>query len=414
MDALRRAEEAKRQVGSASRQAADGLPAELSLDPIEAAPPDEQRTLPPLARHLDSVDADLAATAESQNRRPPATESRPAGAARRRAGDSDTTAREMARNVFAAKQAARSPVVLYALLALLGAAGLAIGGYFWWQLQALDNSLPTQHVPSRAQLPPEPRPPESPPADPPAAPTSASMPTAGSAPPPARPSSAARATITVPVDGAGKERNLPPREAGLVLRQNQPRPAQPYETILGQAYAAWLAERLDDAQRDYEQVLRHDRKNSDALLGLAAIALRRGQTERAYELYLRVVDADPNDATAQAALINLRGAGEGGQAESRLKTLLAGQPDAAALHFALGNHYARAARWGDAQQAYFEACRLEPENGDHLYNLAVSLDHLRQAKLAAQYYGMALLAADKRPSAFDKSAAARRIQELQP
>jgi len=184
--------------------------------------------------------------------------------------------------------------------------------------------------------------------------------------------------------------------------------------MLALAYEAWLANRVDDAQRGYEQVLRTDRKNSDALLGLAAIALRRGQNERAHELYLRVVESDPSDATAQAALVNLRGAGDSGQTESRLKTLLASQPDSPALHFALGNHYARSGRWSDAQQAYFDACRLDPDNADHLYNLAVSLDHLRQGKLAAQYYGMALVAADKQPSAFDKSLAARRIQELQP
>jgi hypothetical protein len=66
MDALKRAEEAKRQIGSTTQQPAADPPSQLSLDPLEPAPPEQERTLPPLARHLESVDADLAATAEAR------------------------------------------------------------------------------------------------------------------------------------------------------------------------------------------------------------------------------------------------------------------------------------------------------------------------------------------------------------
>ena len=187
-----------------------------------------------------------------------------------------------------------------------------------------------------------------------------------------------------------------------------------HDQTLNQAYEAWQANRLDDARRGYEQVLRSDAWNTDALLGLAAIAARQGQAERAQDLYLRVLEADPGDVTAQAALISLRSQSDTGQSESRLKTLLASQPDASALHFALGNLYARQGRWSEAQQAYFQAYALEPDNGDYLFNVAVSLDHLRQNKLAAQYYRMALSAAETRRSAFSADAAGKRILELQP
>jgi uncharacterized protein HemY len=93
--------------------------------------------------------------------------------------------------------------------------------------------------------------------------------------------------------------------------------------------------------------------------------------------------------------------------------LIAKQPDSAALFFALGNLYAGQSRWSEAQQAYFQSYSLEPGNADHVFNVAVSLDHLRQKKLAAQYYRMALTAAETSPSAFDKNAAAQRILDLQ-
>jgi len=431
MDALRRAEEAKRQIGSTPRPATAEAPPELSLDPLEPTAPEPEPRLPPLARHLESVDADLAAAAESQSKRPPAAEIRTPSRPTQGAEASDP--RATARKVFAAKQSVRTRPALWPILGLLAAFALIIGGYFWWQLQTLDGKppipapLPPTAVPAMpgttASEPPPalPATPAVPAGAPPAAEASvpntsaAALPTAETVAPRVRPSSTAAPTSTARLDAADREMSPSvPHAARVHLRPSAARPPEPAETMLALAYEAWLADRLDDAQRAYEQVLRADPKNADALRGLAAIALRRGQNERAHQLYLRVLESDPSDATAQAALVNLRGAGDSGQTESRLKTLLASQPEAAALHFALGNHYARSGRWGEAQQAYFDACRLEPENADHLYNLAVSLDHLRQTKLAAQYYGMALVAADKQPSAFDKSLAARRIQELQP
>ncbi len=185
------------------------------------------------------------------------------------------------------------------------------------------------------------------------------------------------------------------------------------DQTLNRAWEDWQAQRLDDAQRGYEEVLRSDNRNADALLGLAAIATRQGQLDRAQDFYQRVLQSDPADVTAQAALINLRGTSDAGQSESRLQTLLAGQPDAAALHHALGNLYARQSRWSQAQEAYFQAYARDPDNADYLFNVAVSLDHLRQQRLAAQYYQMALRAAEKRPGAFDRNAAEQRLLALQ-
>jgi tetratricopeptide (TPR) repeat protein len=201
----------------------------------------------------------------------------------------------------------------------------------------------------------------------------------------------------------------PPGEAAGVFRTGH---RAKHEQTLNQAYEAFHADRLGDARRGYEQVLRNDPRNADALLGLAAIAARQGQFERSQDLYLRVLEADPGDITAQAALISLRGSSDAGQSESRLKTLLGGQPDSSPLHFALGNLYARQGRWSEAQQAYFEAYAHDPDNGDYLFNVAVSLDHLRQSKLAAQYYRMALSAT--RRSTFDRNAATQRLVDLQP
>jgi Tfp pilus assembly protein PilF len=199
-------------------------------------------------------------------------------------------------------------------------------------------------------------------------------------------------------------------DSPLRISRSEPKSNQ----TLDRAYDTLQAGRFDEAQRDYELVLRSDAKNTDALLGLATIAVRRGQADAAQAFYLRAIESDPNDATAQAGLINMRGQADPGASESRLKTTLASQPDSAVLHFALGNVYARQQRWSEAQQAYFRAYSGEPDNADIIFNLAVSLDHLHQNKLAAQYYQRALNAAGAGSPAFDKNQVKARLLDLQP
>lgn len=191
------------------------------------------------------------------------------------------------------------------------------------------------------------------------------------------------------------------------------RSRQQTNPLLERAYQALLADRADDAQDAYEEVLRDDGKNSDALLGLATLAVRRGQAASAAALYRQALEADPKDAYAQAGLINLTGLENPERSESRLKTLLAGQPGSAALNFALGNLHSRQARWNEAQQAYFRAYAAEPDNAEHLFNLAVSLDHLHQGQLAARYYQLAIGTPAVPGSAFDKGQVNRRLLELQ-
>ena len=98
--------------------------------------------------------------------------------------------------------------------------------------------------------------------------------------------------------------------------------------------------------------------------------------------------------------------------ESRLKTLIAGQPQSAQLHFSVGNQYAHQSRWTEAQAAYFKAYSIDPANADYAFNLAVSLDQLRQKKPALEYYQRALALVDKRAASFDPAQARTRVQEL--
>jgi tetratricopeptide (TPR) repeat protein len=191
------------------------------------------------------------------------------------------------------------------------------------------------------------------------------------------------------------------------------RPAPEINPKVASGYAAYTSGDLPRARSEYEEALREEPANRDALLGLAAVEVRGGLFESAEATYLRLLRADPRDANAQAGLIALRGSRMDPQvAESRVKTLLATDPQAHVLHFTLGNQFAQQERWAEAQQEYFKAFAAEPENPDFAYNLAVSLDHLRQPKLAREYYQRAVALAATRGASFDAVSARARIAQL--
>ena len=425
MEALKKAEEAKRRAGESNAPgAAHGAVPELTLKPMTvsaALPHSSASPLPDLSLHSDSLDADLASVSRplpNNARREPEPVSRPTDSRPR-----DEPERSAVRNVFSAKLAPRPRAGLWLVLGLAGFVALGLAGYFWWQLQSVSGSSLARPGPA---LPG--------PALPPAQPLAAAAPQLVPAPVSTETVKPLPALLTPPGASAPRAAPAPAPTFERTTRPSRPQ-ANPAQAVLDsplrlsksqpgsnqtidRAYDALQAGQLDAAQRDYQQVLRSDAKNSDALLGLATIAARQGQAEQAQAFYQRALESDPNNATAQAGLINTRGQADPVHSESRLKTALASQPDSSALHFALGNLYARQLRWSEAQQAYFRAYSGEPDNADFIFNLAVSLDHLRQNKLAAQYYRMALSAAaannNSQNISFDRNQVKNRVLELQP
>ncbi len=160
-------------------------------------------------------------------------------------------------------------------------------------------------------------------------------------------------------------------------------------------------------------MLQGDPLNLDAYLGLASIAAGTGDIVTAQRHYRRALELDPQNATALAGLASVRGQSPGVPLESRLRNQLAAEPNSAALHFALGNQFARDGRWAEAQQAYFDAYRLDTRNPDYAYNLAVSLDQLNQLGQALLYYQRAQSLSQGRFANFDPNGLSARIKELQ-
>ncbi len=312
------------------------------------------------------------------------------------------------KNLRAVRQAASDSPGISKTFAI--AAGLIVliaavsgGIYFWWSDKSADSMpVPTQTagpLPSSVERPP------------PAAPLSNAAVTNDPPKAPAKqkavaaenPVSANRTDVAAAKSDKGAA--VSPIHISTVRSGLNP--------ALKRGYAAYQVGNLSVASSEYQQVLVSEPKNTDALHGLAAISLRQGQSESAEGYYQRAIEADPKDALALAGLIALRAQRDPLQAESRLKALLAAQPELPFLNVALGNLYAGQNRWGEAQPLFFKAYVAEPDNPDTLFNLAVSLDHLRQPRYAMQYYRQALVAAENRPASFDKQQVGARLQELQ-
>ena len=186
--------------------------------------------------------------------------------------------------------------------------------------------------------------------------------------------------------------------------------------VLMSAYEAYNAGNDASAQKLYKQVLQRDVRNVDALLGLGAIASRQGRVADANGWFAKVLEVEPRNSMAQAALLdsNLQSNQPQGNEvnnESRIKNMLAKHPDDANLHVALGNLYAEQNQWPAAQQAYFDAYSLNG-SADNAFNLAVSLDQMGKPKLALPYYQRALAQATG-TSGIDKAALEARIAAIQ-
>jgi Flp pilus assembly protein TadD len=465
LEALKKAELAKQQ-GAGGQQGGEAAPAPpagdaaggLSLEPLGGAsagqPLMTRDKLPDITQPLEIFTEDLAprgrpgAAAASA----PAPESAAAAPARSTAPverpaaqSTEDIERSSARQLFESKMGDYEPRrPFYLLLGAVGVVTLGVVGYFAYQILAPRPSFYTGPAAGKAAPTTTSAAPAQPAtSDAPGAATSAPAPAAQPAEPPPPTAqgpaqSAAVPTPPQPTPGARTSRAEPaPRAPGAARTAVAAGAAGAAEPAASRPAAAsrapvrvtasgprvdpgvergWEALQAGDLARaadEYSRALRANPRDRDALLGLAAIDTRNQDFASAEARYLKVLELDPRDAYAQAALINLRGAGEAVQSESRLKTLIAQQPDAPVLAFALGNQYASQRRWPEAQQAFFSAFSADPENADYAYNLAVSLDHLRQPKLALEYYQRALALAGNRPVGFNTPQVQARVRELQ-
>lgn len=182
------------------------------------------------------------------------------------------------------------------------------------------------------------------------------------------------------------------------------------------AYAEMIAGRLDEAAIAYRKALATNPGERDAFLGLAYIAQRKGNNDEARDLYLQVLRLDPANSAANSGLLAIAAEGDLPQAASRAREMAERAPNSAIVMGTLGSILAKEGRIAEAQQAYFRALTLEPENAFHAFNLAVALDKLHKNSQALGFYQRALALAEGSPEAdrsgFPFREARQRVEQL--
>ena len=319
------------------------------------------------------------------------------------------SSRSAGQNLFAAKKKAAprwrwNLGLVPTTLLICGTIGAGYGYYVWRELNPPVQQMAVRAVPPPPQQVTPPPPPRlvaaiepEPVAEVPTPPVQAAAQAPVAAPP--------AAVVAKP----RPDRVTEPRPPRLAIRRKIQA-----DTITPALQDAWQAYQRGDyaaAGAGYRNVLAQDGRNPDALLGLGAIAQQSGNDRQAQQFYRQVLQLDPRDPVALAAM-TFYAAPNSEDAEIRLRQMLDSQPRSAALHYALGNVYMDQSRWAEAQQAYFTALALEPGNPQFSYNLAVSLDHLGQGKLAADYYRQTLQLDPAGRSGFDAAQTQRRLNEL--
>ncbi|MDR1276638.1 MAG: tetratricopeptide repeat protein [Candidatus Accumulibacter sp.] len=410
MEALKRAEESQQQTPS-------------DATPLKGATPESEARstsatgVNSLTRPVSLSDNEFSNVSDDLSFAAGATQAKSA------ARDDAASDRALVRKVFAAKQTRGPSLAFWITLVVLLAMASVASFHFWRQYKLITGNSQTHPLvpdaPRSTPFSPAPTNPENLPLPPSSSPSSHIVPATASRS--LSPSGSAVEPEGVPV---------PPRRRGTTARaRSAERPIHlsrgrsGVDPRLSKAYDLLRAGRFDEALPYYDAVLRSDRGNIDAVLGLAAIAGKSGQRERAAAYYRRALEIDPGNPTALAGLVDERGESDKSDksdksdataSERTLKNALAARPGSPALLFSLGNLYAEQNRWSEARQAYFDAYAIDPGNADHAFNLAVSLDHLQQPRLAVRYYEAAVKAALENPRAFafDLDQAKSRVLEL--
>lgn len=426
LDALKRAEQAKlaKAAGEAGAKKVAPAPAPVQPAQPELAIVSEKTTaqkkfapavMPPAATAPGSVELSLQAV-------------EPAHAGAPGTGD-EQAQREAAKNVFAAKQpvqqASRKKIITGIGLLLIAA---TIGGVYLWlemsRLKPVASPASPSSVQPIVQAPREALPDAKSSSGQITAVAPAASASGGTPPPalvgkgevalPERVASIKPSAAQAARDALMKslKEPAPVDDSPVALKLSTAIDPPRVSAELASAYDALKSGDYARARKLYAGILQGDALNLDAHLGMATALARSGDAGGAAHAFRKALEIDPRNSTALAGLLAVSGQSNLGALEVDLKGLLARNTNSAALAFSLGNLYATQSRWPEAQQAYFDAFRIEPENADYLYNLAVSLDHLKQPKLALDYYERAMASAGKAGAQFDHGQVRRRMNEL--
>ena len=215
---------------------------------------------------------------------------------------------------------------------------------------------------------------------------------------------------------SAKPRVAPPKAIGVGSDRPEFASSSAAMAALESAYASLRADRLEEAQRAYLEVLKEFVEERDALLGLAYIAHRSGRRSLAAAYYRRVLRQEPTEPVARAGLLAVSDELDPRHALQRAADMAELYPESPATQQALAGALLKQGRLADAAQAFASSQALAPGHAAYAYNHAVALDQLHDYARARWAYERAIelsgLPAAGGGAAFPLAAAQQRLEQL--
>lgn len=134
---------------------------------------------------------------------------------------------------------------------------------------------------------------------------------------------------------------------------------------VGLGVIALQTEALEDADVAFRVACRLDRKCAKGYSGLAMVAHRRGDYERAFHMYLKCLELDVNNFTALLGLFQTScQMGSFSKVIYYLEIYMQMHPEDTSVMFSLASLYIRDGRILEAKKKLNQLLKLDPENED--------------------------------------------------
>jgi Tfp pilus assembly protein PilF len=248
-----------------------------------------------------------------------------------------------------------------------------------------------------------------PPAQPPAAPQGMPLRTAPEKMPDLAADSPAR-MLNPPISVRRSEIDLEGVGNAVQVRQV----SQDARANVSNGYNALVRGAYDMALDFYERALREEPNSVLAMLGRGAALQKQGKTEDARMAYEQVLKVDPANREALSNLTTLLVERSPNEALGKLQDLEKQYPRFSPITAQIGLTYAKLGAMNEALDYLNRATQMSPETVMYQYNMALVLDHLGRSAQAVSVYEtvLASMSAGRGVLELSKADIERRVQYL--
>lgn len=181
---------------------------------------------------------------------------------------------------------------------------------------------------------------------------------------------------------------LEPAQKFVIVKKEHDSDA--FESLIVSANRALVLGRYDSALDMFTQMYKKNPRDPRVLMGRASSLQHLGRREAAIGAYDALLKIDPSNAEAQINKAGLTGVEYPAVALRTLLDLREKFPGNAGLSAQIGLMQARLGNDAEAFQYLGTAASLEPNNAEHIYNMAVIADRMGNAQKAIPLYEQAL------------------------